>query len=139
MAIYRSDQIEMRWVRLDIILSSLKVMVLGMGTVFVALIGLVFIIKALHRLTDRNAQPQNTNQPDKAFEPVQKSDAVNNAAYLQGVNEEAEELVAVIAAAVAASLHRSTHDIVVRSIRRVPAITPIWNRIGRQEQIATRL
>ncbi|MDN5277502.1 MAG: glutaconyl-CoA/methylmalonyl-CoA decarboxylase subunit delta [Clostridiales bacterium] len=124
---------------MDIILSSLKVMVLGMGTVFVALIGLVFIIKALYRLTDRNAQPQSTNKPEQAFEPAQKSDVVNNAAQFQGQDEEDEELMAVIAAAVAASLHRSTHDIVVRSIRRVPAITPIWNRVGRQEQIATRL
>lgn len=139
MVIYLCDQIEMRWVKLDIVLDSLKVMVLGMGTVFVVLIGLVFIIKALHRLTDKSAQPQSANKAGRAFEPAQKSDAVNNAVQLQERVEEDEELVAVIAAAVAASLHRSTHDIVVRSIKRVPAITPIWNRVGRQEQIATRL
>lgn len=124
---------------MDIVLDSLKVMVLGMGTVFVALIGLVFIIKALHRLTDKSAQPQSASKTEQAFEPAQKIDVVNNAIQLQEQVEEDEELIAVIAAAVAASLHRSTHDIVVRSIRRVPAITPIWNRIGRQEQIATRL
>ncbi|MBM7581327.1 sodium pump decarboxylase gamma subunit [Caldicoprobacter guelmensis] len=119
---------------MDIVLDSVKVMVLGMGTVFVVLIGLVFIIKALHRLTDKSA-----SKAEQVFEPAQKSDAVNNAVQLQERVEEDEELVAVIAAAVAASLHRSTHDIVVRSIKRVPAITPIWNRVGRQEQIVTRL
>ncbi|MCM8900857.1 OadG family protein [Caldicoprobacter algeriensis] len=124
---------------MNIVLESLKVMFLGMGTVFVALIGLVFIIKALHRLTDKNARLQGATKPEQVFEPAQKSDAVNNAVQLQWKDEEDEELIAVIAAAVAASLHRSTHDIVVRSIRRVPSITPIWNRVGRQEQIATRL
>lgn len=124
---------------MDIIWDSIKVMVLGMGTVFVALIGLVFIIKALHKFSDSKAQPQSANEPEEAFEPVGESDVGDNDVQSQGYNEEDEELVAVITAAVAASLHRSTHDIVVRSIRRVPVITPIWNRISRQEQIANRL
>ena len=124
---------------MDVIWDSIKVMVLGMGTVFIALIGLVFLIKALHRFTDKKAQPESASEPDQAFELAEGNDAVNNAVQLQDQNEEDEELVAVITAAVAASLHRSTHDIVVRSIRRVPAITPIWNRVGRQEQIANRL
>lgn len=126
---------------LGIIWDSLKVMVLGMGTVFVALIGLVFILKGMHRLTDRSAKAQRTAEAeaDQALKAVEKSDAVDSVVQFQGQDEEDEELVAVIAAAVAASLHRSTHDIVVRSIRRVPAITPVWNRIGRQEQIASRL
>jgi len=124
---------------LGIIWDSLKVMVLGMGTVFVALIGLVFILKGMHRLTDRSAKAQRTAEADQTLKAVEKSDAVDSVVQFQGQDEEDEELVAVIAAAVAASLHRSTHDIVVRSIRRVPAITPVWNRIGRQEQIASRL
>ncbi len=44
---------------------------------------------------------------------------------------EEEEMIAVISAAVAAALNRSTHDIVVRSIRRIPSHAPSWNRVGR--------
>ena len=124
---------------MGIVWDSVKVMVLGMGTVFVALIGLVFIVKALHRVTDSKVQPKNEVKSDQAVEPAEKIGQVEDAVQLQERNEEDDELIAVITAAVAASLHRSTHDIVVRSIRRVPAITPIWNRVGRQEQIANRL
>ena len=41
------------------------------------------------------------------------------------------ELVAVISAAIAASLNRSTHNLVVRSVKRIPAISPAWNRAAR--------
>ena len=124
---------------MGIVWDSVKVMVLGMGTVFVALIGLVFIVKALRRATDSKEQPQSAVKSDQAVEPAEKIGQVEDAVQLQERNEEDDELIAIITAAVAASLHRSTHDIVVRSIRRVPAITPVWNRVGRQEQIANRL
>ena len=43
-----------------------------------------------------------------------------------------EELIAVITAAVAASLNRSTHNITVRSVRRIPA-APAWNQAARHD------
>lgn len=50
-----------------------------------------------------------------------------------------EELAAVITAAIAASLNRSTHDIIVKSLTHTNPITRAWNQIGRQEQMASRL
>jgi hypothetical protein len=42
-----------------------------------------------------------------------------------------DELVAVITAAIAASLKRSTHSLVVRSIKHIPTVSPAWNRAAR--------
>jgi len=50
-----------------------------------------------------------------------------------------EELTAVIAAAIAASLNRSTHDIIVKSLTLTNPITRPWNQIGRRDQMALRL
>lgn len=47
---------------------------------------------------------------------------------------ENEELVAVITAAVAASINRSTHDIIVKSFNIVKPITRTWNQIARVNQ-----
>ena len=45
--------------------------------------------------------------------------------------ENQEELIAVITAAIAACLNRSTHSIVVRSIRQTPTVSSAWNRAAR--------
>jgi hypothetical protein len=50
-----------------------------------------------------------------------------------------EELTVVITAAIAASLNRSTHDIIVKPLTITNPITRPWNQIGRQDQIASRL
>ncbi|NLX71315.1 MAG: OadG family protein [Clostridiales bacterium] len=130
----------MRWIRLEIFQTSLKVTVLGMGIVFVALIGLVLLINALHKVTSRAEKKDESGVKDENITSEQNIELAGGAVQQSSMEVEPEELVAVITAAVAASLrHYSTHDIVVRSIRRVPAITPVWNRTSRQEQISSRL
>lgn len=49
-----------------------------------------------------------------------------------------EELVAVISAAVAASLNTSIHNIVVTNIVRVNDATPSWGIAGRTDQLNSR-
>ncbi|HCS75682.1 MAG TPA: hypothetical protein DIW17_17640 [Clostridiales bacterium] len=53
------------------------------------------------------------------------------------VSVDDDELIAVITAAVAASLNRSTHSLVVRSIKQVPACSPAWNRAARLDLTRT--
>jgi sodium pump decarboxylase gamma subunit len=125
----------------SIIVTSLKVMVLGMGTVFIALIGLIIIVELLNKIINIGEKTKKSpDTVDRAFETVisMEENRLENKIG-NDIEENPEELVAIISAAIAASLERSTHDIVVRSIRRVPATTPVWNRVSRQEQIATRL
>ena len=107
---------------------------------FVALIGLVLIIMAMHRLTGNKKDDRKKISVEKADTvSEQKAELADSAVQQISMDEDSEELVAVITAAIAASLHRSTHDLVVRSIRRIPAITPVWNRTSRQEQVSARL
>lgn len=49
------------------------------------------------------------------------------------------ELIAVIAAAVAASLGRDIPEIRINSIRRVPQLTTPWREMGKQEQLLSKL
>lgn len=53
--------------------------------------------------------------------------------------EDDEELIAVITAAIAASLNRSTHTVVVKSVRRTDNKGSIWNLAGRYDYISNKL
>ena len=46
-------------------------------------------------------------------------------------DKNSDELIAVITAAVAASLNRSTHSLVVRSVKQIHTGSPAWNRAAR--------
>ena len=50
-----------------------------------------------------------------------------------------EELIAVISAAIAASLDRENQEINIKSIRRLKDDSPAWTRAGRQEQVQNRV
>lgn len=50
-----------------------------------------------------------------------------------------EELVAVIAAAVAIQLGLDVPDINIKSIRRLSNSTPSWRAVGKQEQMLGKL
>lgn len=54
-----------------------------------------------------------------------------------------EETAVIIAATLAAAegsrIARSDYNLVVRNIRRMPASSPIWNRIGRHERFERKL
>ena len=69
-------------------------------------------------------------KPAVAATPVQASAAPE---------EDEEELIAVISAAIAAGLGTSMHNIFVKNIVRVPDATPAWGQSGRIEQMTTRL
>jgi sodium pump decarboxylase gamma subunit len=123
------------------LLMSLKVLVLGMGTVFIALIALIIVIELVNKvlnisnkLDERLDSGVIEDRYDEKMESHTETDKVN-----LNQDEDDEELIAVIAAAIAASLNRSTHDIIVKSVKRVPSRAPAWNRVGRNQQIAGRL
>ncbi|SMP70265.1 OadG family protein [Anoxynatronum buryatiense] len=116
-------------------LASLQVTLLGVAIVFVALGMLFIIIKILDTFVHKAESSSAKRKEQKtAAAPVPTPEPV--------VAEKAQddgELVAVIAAAVAASLHTSTHNIIVRNIVRVPDQAPAWNRLGRMQQINRQL
>ena len=53
--------------------------------------------------------------------------------------EDEEELIAVLTAAVAASLNTSTYNLQIKSFRRVPNKRTAWNNAGLRETIGNRI
>lgn len=97
--------------------------VLGMGTVFVVLIFLAFLIslmKYIPILLERFENQKHGNVKENQAEPVQEMIAEPVTQTYSDVSDDTE-LVAVIAAAIAAMEGTSTDGFVVRSIRRRPS------------------
>lgn len=119
--------------------ASIQVTVLGLVIVFASLAILYFAIVFMEKLISK---------PQKATEMVESKPSIDETVdldYEKSVSGSEEdtayntELIAVITAAIAASLHVSTQDVVIRSIRRVRDTTPIWAKMGRIEQINNML
>lgn len=108
----------------------------GMVVVFVALIILSATISAfkLFSFFGKKSSSKETN-----------SFCVNNNLREQSINNSDndlsnKELIAVISAAVVAVMEsRPESKIKVRSIKRLPQVSPIWNALGRVEQISGKL
>lgn len=106
------------------------VTILGMGITFVALLILWASIIVMSKLLAPKKVKEVTvvkSEPDVVINEV-----------IEKEEENSEELIAVISAAVAASLNTSIHNIVVRNVVRVPNTSPAWNNAGRQEQMNAR-
>lgn len=104
------------------------VTVFGMGITFISLVTLQFIIYLLAKLTVKTEktpmQPQVASISERAASPQHSH------------NE--EELIAVVSAAVAMMMQRSTGEIRIRHIRKIEEPSS-WNRTGMLEQMNTRL
>lgn len=55
------------------------------------------------------------------------------------INNINEEIVAVIAAAIASMETRPGYRLVVKSMRQTSQSSPIWNRVGRLERMSNNL
>lgn len=112
---------------------TMVVTLFGIGIVFVVLIVLQYVLKAMRLLNREKAESPKAvaASEEKALEKA--AAPVLSTADVQ----EDEELVAVITAAVIACLGGNS-SIVVRKIRRVEDITPVWGKVSRTEQMAGR-
>ena len=115
---------------------GLSVAAVGILTVFVALIILIGLIKVMEivvgGVTKKKAAPA----------PAPAAPAPAPAVEETAEEKDEGELIAVIAAAVAAAMEAAGEEeptgFVVRSIRRVNN-APAWNRAGREEQVYSRM
>ena len=122
------------------LIASLMVTGLGMGVTFAGLIAIRYmmqltsiIVRGIERIVSK---PVTVNKS-----PVVQPEMIQ-VKPLEVRTDEAdditEELVAVITAAIAASLETHTGNIVVRNIRRVGQVEPAWASAGRSEQLNSR-
>ncbi len=108
--------------------------VLGMGIVFVVLILLIFIIKAITAVVRDKSQQDAPAPAAKPADPVPELAPTVAAAQ----QEDEEEIIAVIAAAVAAIAATEGKRLSIKSYRRVGAQAPAWSRAGREDIMANR-
>lgn len=96
--------------------------------VFLGLIIISLLISALKNISGNN----KLEVSNPVVTPVKKEEPVINE-----VND--EELVAVIAAAIAASMGVSIPQLNIKSIKRMPQNAPVWVAASRQEQLSDKL
>ncbi len=113
--------------------ASLFVTALGMIITFCALIVLWGLTSFYSGLVQK-AEAKKAADAVKPAAPTPAPAAVSNVEPEQ----DDEELVAVISAALASALGTSAHNIVVRNIVRVPDQTPAWGQTGRTQQMNAR-
>lgn len=110
---------------------GLIVTLVGMGIVFLVLIGLSYMLNALKLLSKKGTV-------EKKAEIVQLKEIEVPIVATAVPSEDEGELMAVISAALAAYMG-SDRKLVVRSINRVEGNTTAWAKIARQEQMFNRL
>jgi len=108
-----------------------------MTIVFIALIALSVSIYIFGKIFSKNRSAKRSELPDNnsgTVRAVQPESGVNNQ-----IPE--EELIAVITAAIQASLdiRDAGKRVIVKSFRRLPASSSVWNAAGRMEQIGSKL
>ncbi|MEG1441111.1 MAG: OadG family protein [Oscillospiraceae bacterium] len=109
-----------------------EVTVLGLCIVFAVLILLMFVMMGMKKIFykgEPGAETTNTPQvaPTVTPTPVAKKNNIDEA-----------ELIAVLTAAVAASLNTSTYNLNVKSFRKLNNTSPNWNKAGVTEVIDSR-
>ena len=120
-------------VTLDEALSTgLMVTGVGLSIVFGVLVLLMLVLVMFKVIFYRDPAKQSKKAaapaPVVAAAPAVKED--------EDMDE--SELIAVLTAAVAASLNTSTYNLQIKSYRRVDAKKPAWNKAGIRETIGSR-
>lgn len=105
------------------------VTVTGFGIVFGVLIILMFVLMLFKVIFGRGSSKKDTKKVETA--PAMAAQPAEEA-----VDE--SELIAILTAAVAASLNTSTYNLKIKSYRRVDSKKPAWNRAGVSETINNR-
>lgn len=112
---------------------GLQTTVIGLVIVFGVLAVLMIVLILMKKIFYKEPAKKVQVQPAQVAKPVPAAPAE--------VNEELDdaELVAVLTAAIAASLNTSTYNLQIKSYRRVGGCAPAWNQAGLQETINSRL
>jgi len=107
---------------------GLLITVVSMVVVFVVLLIISYLIGFLKSFSE--GRKKNIDEPATSINIVKEEDIVE---------DNNEELVAVISAAIAASLGLDVPDINIQVIRRIPQNSTPWAEMGRREQLTGKL
>lgn len=110
---------------------AMIIVLFGMGIVFAVLIGLAFMTSALKFLSVKEKKSQIIEEKKMDIMEENRSEIINQETMTN------DELIAVISAAIAACMGAQS-NLVIRSIKRVEDMTPVWGKISRQTQMSNR-
>lgn len=113
---------------------GLSTTIIGLMIVFVVLIILMGVLMLFNKIFGKPEKKVTVEQPKPAA-PVSAPKAEQIAAAAE---KSEEELIAVLTAAVAASLNTSTYNLRIKSYRRIQNNAPAWNKAGIKETIESR-
>lgn len=117
---------------------GLAVTVIGMIIVFAVLILLWAILEGMRFVFYRpNEKPTASNNAVNSDSQPAQQNNINNEHDIE--DEDEDELIAVLTAAIAASLNQSTYNLKIKSFRRIGQTSPVWNTVSRKEQIENKL
>ncbi len=104
--------------------------VVGMSIVFAVLLVLMIVLYLFKVIFYKDPDKAKKSAENIAVEPIVEAEQTET------VDE--GELIAVLTAAVAASLNTSTYNLNIKSYRRIESTRPIWNKEGLRETISNR-
>ncbi len=106
-----------------------QVTIIGLVIVFAVLVILMCVLKIMEKIFT----PKAEKKTEVIAPPVSASKQIEDVS-----TEDDEELIAVLTAAIAASLNTSTYNLKIKSFRRVMNNAPAWNKAGLNETINSR-
>lgn len=110
----------------EALMEGLKTTVVGLSIVFGVLIILMLVLMLMKVIFYK--------EPEKAKAPEKKMEAPVVSAPVQAEVDDSE-LVAVLTAAIAASLNTSTYNLRIKSFRRIDSKANAWNNASIRENI----
>lgn len=113
----------------DLILEGVVYTIMGIVIVFAMLVVIMIVIKAMQLFSGAEA-PQKKEAPA----PVKQEEI--SPAPENKQNDNNEELIAVITAAVAAAMGKSSSGFIIKSYKKLSGSE--WNKIGRREALDNR-
>lgn len=113
---------------------SLMITIFSMLIVFVVLIAISYLISILKTAINRKEFKEESKE-------VTAKKEISNNSKLVTTDETVDnrELIAVITAAIAASMGIDAPKVNIKTVRRTSSVNPIWSEAGRREQILNRL
>lgn len=113
----------------DLILEGVVYTIMGIVIVFAMLVIIMLVIKAMQLFS-------GAEQPQKKEAPAPVKEEPSPVVVQPQPSDNSEELIAVITAAVAAAMGKSSSGLVIKSYKKLSGSE--WNKIGRREALDNR-
>lgn len=108
---------------------ALLVVVLGLGIVFSVLAIIMFVLIIMEKIFAPKSNKNVSSAPKADDTPIKASEVKNEVKGNDG------EIIAAISAALCAYLNTSSHNIKIKSYRKLGESNSAWNRASRNENI----